>query len=114
MKRLILVLFVSLLAVSSSFSHKKILDEESVEYYDETPESGEHLRLIYNSVSRNLTVVYTLSDDFYFEGDAFVLIRDRIIKFKLDKGFKYYKTISEDIIKWHNDQVEYTRFLILY
>jgi len=69
--------------------------------------------LAYTESTRNLVVVYTVKYKAFDEGDAFIAIRDSVKKFADEHGFKSYKTYSDDIIKYHTQQTELTRFIIL-
>ena len=69
--------------------------------------------LAYTESTRNLVVVYTVNYRAFDEGDAFIAIRDTVKKFADEHGYKSYNTYSDDIIKYHKQQTELTRFIIL-
>ena len=96
------------------FAHQKITDERSVEYKVEKIDPHRTAYLTYNNVSKNLMVRVVVDDDFYDEADTITWIITRVKAFTEEKDFKHYRNYSEDIIKWKNENVEYTRFVILY
>lgn len=109
-----LILALLTLALCGAFAHQTILDQKSVEYRTEKVGTSTTVTLTYNNVSKNLMVIATTDDDHYDEADAITLIRDTIKKFAEEKDFKHYRNYSDDIIRWRNGNVEYTRFVILY
>ena len=113
-KMAFMILAIALCFAAPVFAHQSILEPRSVEYYVEKVDQFRTAYLTYNNVSKNLMVIVVTNDDYYDEGDTVTWIRDRIKKFAEEKNFKHYRNYSEDIIRWKNENVEYTRFVILY
>lgn len=113
-KTVFLALAIALCFAAPVLAHQSILDKKSVEYYVEKVDQFRTVYLTYNSMSKNLMVIVVTNDDYYDEGDTSAWIRDRIENFAKEKNFKHYRNYSDDIIRWKNENVEFTRFVILY
>jgi hypothetical protein len=81
--------------------------------HQETGDKFVTIDLAWTETTRNLVVVYKVKYRAFDEGDAFIAIRDTVRKFADEHGFKSYKTYSDDIIRYHGNETELTRFIIL-
>jgi hypothetical protein len=110
MKKLILIAAIALAAVCPLVAVEGY-DVQTI--HEETNDKFVTIDLAWTETTRNLVVVYKVKYRAFDEGDAFIAIRDTVRKFADEHGFKSYKTYSDDIIKYHGNETELTRFIIL-
>ena len=110
MKKLILIAAVALAALCP-LAALEGYDVQNI--HQETNDKFVTIDLAWTEQTRNLVVVYKVKYRAFDEGDAFIAIRDTVRKFADEHGFKSYKTYSDDIIRYHGNETELTRFIIL-
>jgi uncharacterized protein YihD (DUF1040 family) len=110
MKRFILL---AIIACATVFPIAALEGFETKTIKAEVSEKNVSVELQYTEETKNLVVIYTIKYRKFDEADAVITIRDIVKKFCDERGFKHYKTYSDDIIKYHGKDTELTRFFIL-
>ena len=107
------IAILAVLIVACVFPLVAVEGYEVQNFHEATTDKFITIDLAYTEATRNLVVVYTVKYRAFDEGDALVAIRDTVKKFADEHGYKSYKTYSDDIVKYHTQQTELTRFIIL-
>jgi hypothetical protein len=101
------------LVIAAAFPLVAVEGYEVQAFHEDTKDKMVSIDLEYTELTRNLVVIYKVKYRAFDEGDAFIAIRDTVRKFADEHGYKSYSTYSDDIIKYHGNETELTRFIIL-
>ncbi|GEM_PF-3098130 len=99
-------------AAAALAAHDATEDREVQTFHEQLEDKRITLDLTYSPLTHNLIVVYTIKNGRFDEGDAFIVVRDRIKRFQVEKGYRSYKMLSPDVIKYAERSAELTRSVV--
>ena len=105
---------IALVACAALFPLTALEGYEGQTFHVENAKKHATIDMTYTESTQNLLVVYKIKYLPFDEGDALIMIRDAVLRFADEHGFKHYRTYSKDIIKYHDKETELIRFIVLY